>query len=247
MQAALLRESSARSQAAVWHSTAMRNAWIKERLQQLGKTQAGLGRHLDLPRSRVSEMIKGGREIQTDEVGRLAGFLELSENEVLRRSEGAKTVVTPYQRIRIDRFVQGGYWCSDNTLPESEVVDIYLPPIEAPSAQVYGLRVKGNSMDQEYPDGSIVFCVPVEHLPRALQSGDHVVVERRQHDEMEATVKELQQAADGTWWLVPRSTDPRHQTALPLEADGERYDDGSAAPVAVTGLVVYDLRRRATW
>lgn len=247
MQAVMLRESFASSQPQPWQCPGMRNRWIKERLVELSKTQADLARHLGLPRSRINEMIKGEREIQTDEVGRVAAFLQLTESEVLRRSEGAKTVVTPYQRVRIDRFVQGGYWCSDNVLPEDEIADIYLPPIEAPSSNIYGLRVKGNSMDQEYPDGSIVFCVPVEQLPRELEHGDHVVVERRNHDEMEATVKELQQAADGTWWLVPRSTDPRHQSSIPLNSDVERYDDGSTPPLAITGIVVYDLRRRARW
>ena len=58
--------------------------WIESRLSELGKTKAELARHLDLPFARVSEVIKGKRELKSVEILPIAQFLELDPTLVLQ-------------------------------------------------------------------------------------------------------------------------------------------------------------------
>lgn len=232
-----------------WHSARMKRDWIKRRLDELHKTQAGLARHLGLAPPRISEMIRGTRDIQSDEWVPLASYLELRVEELLALSAGQSFVNQRPRTIRVGGFVQAGAWVETNDLPESEVFDITMPPYAPAGRKVYGLLVRGPSMNLVYPEGSIVFCVPAHDLPetRGFQSGDHVVVERLSvdlPDMMEATLKEYRVAEDGSQWLVPKSSDPRFQSPIELTPTAERFDDGGAEPLRIIGLVVGSFNPR---
>ena len=97
-------------------------------------------------------------------------------------------------------------------------------------------RVHGNSMDLAgIPDGSIILCVDVHRLSD-LESGDIVVVERREGHLVERTCKQLV-ATGGRAELWPRSSDPKHKAPIIIPDSCENEtDDG--LEVAVIGLVV---------
>lgn len=106
--------------------------------------------------------------------------------------------------------------------------------IEAPLGARFGLRVTGESMNEIYPNGTILDCV------HCINSGDDqftsgqrvIVIRRRWHGEVEATVKEYRETSDGRW-LVPRSNNPAFQQPISL--------DGSADPdieeIAIVAVV----------
>lgn len=50
-------------------------AWIKQRLSDLGLPQYAIGEHLGLPKSRVSEIVKGRRRVTVRELHKLAELL----------------------------------------------------------------------------------------------------------------------------------------------------------------------------
>lgn len=212
-------------------------------LRDVSKSQAALARHLGVAPSRIAEVKKGVRQVQPNEWLPMAQFLKISVEDLHRLFNGIQTLNHSSLSIRVSQFVQAGAWVETHELPESEVVDVTLPPASFPGKTIYGLKVKGNSMSAVYPDGSIVFCIPSYELPedRGFKHGDHVVVERA-HAELpdvtEATLKEYHVADDGTVWLVPRSTDPRYQEPIEVPQNGVRFDDGGIEPLRITGLVV---------
>jgi SOS-response transcriptional repressor LexA len=66
-----------------------------------------------------------------------------------------------------------------------------------PVQQRFGLRVSGDSMNQVYPDGTILECI--EYDGRDIESGKRVIVQRTKVDgSVEATVKELVRDPDGS-------------------------------------------------
>lgn len=61
--------------------------WIDKRLKELGETKSGLGRHLELPFARISEIISGKRDIKASEVIPISDFLRLSPLAILNLIE----------------------------------------------------------------------------------------------------------------------------------------------------------------
>lgn len=107
--------------------------------------------------------------------------------------------------------------------------------VDALTEHRFGLRVVGDSMDQIYPEGTIVECVSV--FGRAeIASGKKVVIVRKRVDELvEATVKELVEI-NGKMWARPKSSNPVHQ-AFDLSNPGE-----GIASIRIAAVVVSSVR-----
>lgn len=109
--------------------------------------------------------------------------------------------------------------------------------VKAPVKDRFGLRVVGGSMNEIYPEGSIVECVRY-HGGEPIESGRRVVVQRERIDgSLETTVKELIRTDDGNEWLRPRSTNP---SFLPFR--GDRPDDPDIVRVEIIAVVVGSYR-----
>lgn len=86
-------------------------------------------------------------------------------------------------------------------------------------------------------DGDYVVCVPYFDARRYPTQDDVVVVERRRGPTIERTVKQLALTAEGCE-LWPRSHDPRFQTPLAVNRQGEGAEsDGTT--IEITGLVIF--------
>lgn len=64
----------------------MDTIWFHQALERAGHTQADLSRHLGLPPSAVSRMLRGERQMKLLEAVQTAQFLGVSQEEVLRRA-----------------------------------------------------------------------------------------------------------------------------------------------------------------
>src|SRR5205807_10658666 len=71
----------------------MDTAWFLSQLDRAGLSQADLARHLRLAPSAVSRMMKGERQMKLLEAVQIAGFLGVSQEEVLRHA--GDTTVPP--------------------------------------------------------------------------------------------------------------------------------------------------------
>ncbi len=72
----------------------MDGSWFHQALERVNATQADLARHLRLAPSAVSRMMKGERQMKLLEAVQIAGFLGVSQEEVLRHA-GDTTVPPP--------------------------------------------------------------------------------------------------------------------------------------------------------
>ena len=140
------------------------------------------------------------------------------------------------QAIVIGR-VQAGNWQKAVTFideADTSIVPCVLPPHIASKgtrAPVFGLSVKGDSMDKVFPEGSVLICLPLYEMSGKIKDGDYVVVHRIDPDGLyEATCKQYR-LVDGEMWLAPRSNNPSH---MPI--NGKNTDNGvQVEVVAVVG------------
>lgn len=134
--------------------------------------------------------------------------------------------------------IQAGTWLDmsivDDDPEQREVIPVARDP-RFPYAKQYGLRVKGDSMDLEFPDGSYVSVVDFADSGLSIRAGLIVHVERRSGHLVEATLKVIDHASDGEMLLAPRSSNPKHQ---PLRLDGD-----DATEIVICGVVTGSYRR----
>lgn len=100
-----------------------------------------------------------------------------------------------------------------------------------PKARRTALLVRGDSMDELYPDGSYVIFVRFDEIATRPRPGNKIVLLRHRQGLVEATIKIFSKDAGGKSWLVPKSSNPKY-TAIALDEP----DEGVSAEVM--GLVV---------
>ncbi|PZP12606.1 MAG: hypothetical protein DI607_09345 [Sphingomonas hengshuiensis] len=224
--------------------TLPKHAWIKQRLTELGKSQSSLGVALGVDRSAVTLMIKGTRQIKGHEIGIIARHLELSEQEVVARlgSDPAEAASRPFLRpanvsgINVRGAVQAGVWKESLEWDEGEWYSAPMPSEDPryPGIPLFGLEVRGPSMNKVFPHGTILACIHLIHHPVHVEPGRYVIAEQvNDRGEFESTVKQLRLDENGVTWLWPCSDDPMYQT--PLKVNG-----GTAC--RITALVVRSSR-----
>lgn len=127
----------------------------------------------------------------------------------------------PIVGLEVVSAVQAGNWFEVTTLDETDEPEILPVARDArfPRARQYALKVRGDSMDQEYPDGTYVTCVDFWDSGVPLRPGLIVHVERQRAGGqlVEITVKAIEHA-EGKLWLAPRSSNPKW-TRVPVDSD----------------------------
>jgi len=141
--------------------------------------------------------------------------------------------------------VQAGVLKAAVEWPKSAQFEVKVP-IEAPYDRVntFGLRVVGPSMNQVFPDGTIVVCAKIYDLGPFFEipSGKYVVVTRKtMTGDIEATIKEFVRDENGVAWLWPRSNHPEFQT--PIRAQDLAFSDDNDE-VVIWAQVIADYRTR---
>jgi len=208
--------------------------WLEEKFREIkqrdkSKTKMRLAKELKIAPARITEIIKGERAIQSDEIRQMAKFLEISEQQLLDRlSDGPLRSVT-LGVIMVKGTVEAGGWREAIVWPEA---DWRPAPIAAdaryPEARQYGLEVHGPSMDKIYPPGTVLVCVGVFDYRKDPEPLQNVIVQRRGADgRLEITVKELRKDGAGKYWLWPRSKHPEFQQpwAIPSLDPFDENDD----------------------
>lgn len=148
------------------------------------------------------------------------------------------TAVSGHRTIEVIAVVEAGIWREAVEIPEDERQTLprpHLPGFE--HAEVFALEVRGQSMNSVYADGSIAYFVKPEVLTPI--DGHIVVVVSRRGDLYETTLKELGRDQRNRVALLPRSSDPRHQTPIYPSKTG-------AESVEIIGVAIGKFEMLAT-
>lgn len=136
-------------------------------------------------------------------------------------------------QLIVKTAVKAGAWRSAFELPEKERETLPFPLTdEERRAGVYGAKVLEPGAELLFPEGTILVCWPAEKWSRPIAAGLRVILQAIQGAKMELTARDVQRAADGTFWLTERSTDPEYHRNL-------RFEGGELAKQWRVGAVRY--------
>lgn len=194
----------------------MRERALRQRLKYLGKSNRGLAQLLGIPDARITEILNGKREIQVTELPRIAAYLEWTLPQLLNsigisNPDGSSPVGYLKGVVQAGHWMESAYWSEDRWVAQELPI-----PAQFKGMDPFWLRVAGDSMDEVFPDGTMILCVGTSALDREPKSGERVIVERVDASgHTEVTVKEYRE--DGPRkWLVARSTKPEFAGAIEL-------------------------------
>jgi SOS-response transcriptional repressor LexA len=165
-------------------------------------------------------------------VGRGNPQVTVEDIMALTGPKGLSYAASPpgFRQVRVIGLVEAGVWREAVELaPEDQ--EVFPMPVMAgfESAEVFGLRVNGPSMNKLFADGSIACCARVPGAEPMLD--DIVVVVARRGPLYETTLKQLGKDRRGRTALYPRSTDPRFQAPV-------YPDEVGAESVEIIGVVI---------
>lgn len=166
--------------------------------------QADVARQLAIAPARISEVRKGTRRIQPDEMPKLAALLGMRQQDV--NTSG----VLSYAKIPHWGKVAQGIWLEQATSePDGDFVIYDQLDGEIPTADLFAVTPEGTSMNLRFAPGTRLICRRVSFGDGGFQSGSYVIVERTNHDLREMTCKRVEVDQDGVFWLHSESSDPR--------------------------------------
>lgn len=214
---------------------------VKARMDELGLNAYQTAKKAGLGDSFVRDILRGKtRSPSSENLAKLARALETTSDwlimaDVSGRPSGA---IEPVELVGLSvvGVIQAGTWLDRSIVDEEgerEVIPVALDP-RFPHARQYGLRVAGDSMDLEYPDGSYVSCVDFFDAGITVRDGLTVHVERHNGPLVEVTLKTIG-TIDGKMMLCPRSSNPKH---VPIALDGD-----GGTEILIRGVVTGSYRR----
>ena len=180
-----------------------------------GKTQADVAAAMGVTRTTYNKWENGRNEPSLDIVARLAEYF----GETVDFLTGKVTPPTKLIRVPVLGNVAAGIPISAVTdIIDYEEVDEHL----AGAGELFGLRIRGQSMEPRIMDGDIV----IVRQQQAANNGDTCVVLVNGE---EATVKRIKKEAAGLW-LLPNN--PSYEPMFFTAAEVEQL------PVRIIGKVV---------
>jgi len=194
--------------------------------------EPGKSKHIEMDHERA---VQFARKFKCNWVWLLTGadtpFANLESEFAVTPQAGAVRMVPLVGEVRAGAFLS-----ITESFEPRETFAYYDPQYDR--ADLFALRVAGNSMNLEYPDGSIVVCAPA--VQSGVFEGDHVILQIRDTlGRAETTLKEVRMNGDQVeFW--PRSNDPAHQTPFTPPPQTEHTD----VDWEVTGIVISTITKR---
>lgn len=182
-------------------------AEIRRLRKENGFSQAALAERLGVEQPTVQRWETGKREPSLDFIDKMAQVFGVAVGELV----GDQSFIALGPRLFVKGVVSAGAWRDTVMLPEDEWQEFTgRPGVNADSHHRFGLVVEGDSMNEIYPEGTILECVSVFGHAEALPGKRVIVARMNKAGRYETTCKELVEQ-DSELWLVPRSTNPAHR------------------------------------
>lgn len=201
--------------------------------KQADMTQAELAKQVGVHQATVSKWEMGDDIPGGDTLTTLASLLGVHPNEIT--GAGVDPKAPTGRKVQVIGEIAAGEWAETHEIADPFYTTVPGLPSRFDKVALQGFRVKGDSMNKLYPDGSIVYVAPINAVSGWPRSGQVVMVMHHKHGESEATLKEYVVDEHGKW-LFPRSNHPAHQA--PVDYKAKRGPDEE---VVITGVVVAAL------
>lgn len=229
----------------------MKQTWIVDRLEELGRTQAELARFMKMPPPRISEIISGRRKIQIEEFPLLIEFLGVGGAEAMKNiARRAELTIADYAAepaLPKPRPIEPIEFAGDSYTPIPEY-DIRLSGGSAalnagtvPSHH-YLFRTRSlQNLTDASPDLLAVIQVSGDGMEPTLRQGDDVLIDRRQtHIGTDGIYVYAQ--ANSHELLVKRFQRSAKSKFITIRSDNPNYDIETGVSdddISVVGRVIW--------
>lgn len=215
--------------------------WIKASLKERNCKLKDVAEALGITPPRVTDIIKGKREVQADEIIPLAELLNLSPKSLLKSLEDGKRTVladTAVATIPITGLLFGDGRLVANPANET-VQEVPVPPGLSNGDGLHCFIMGDNSMAREIKQGDIIITAdPRTHFYPMTPGGIFLI--RRGKDKL--ALRQMVTAEGGETWLVPVPEHPNPAfeswrfSVLPqmLEATAARGTESSLSKTVYT-------------
>lgn len=128
--------------------------------------------------------------------------------------EPSDTVGQPQRPIQIRSIAAAGLMQASADLPprrQKQLVTTLPPQMYAQG--VFAVEVDAPGAELIYPEGTVLFCIPIQSYEGEITDGKRLILQRIHGDKVEVTVREVKIDANEAWlWL--RSTHPEYQSPV---------------------------------
>lgn len=181
-----------------------------------------------------------------DYAGKLGvSYIWLLHGDVAYDDPAEARALAPDRRVAIVGLAEAGQWAeaeNGDQRAQDDAERIPVEPIDGfPAEAQYAIRVRGESVNELARDGSVVLCVSIHAWPGGgapeTLHGRLVHVERLHPSGfIETTLKVVDAPRGKQARLLPRSSDPRHQSAIEINA-------ADGVEVLIRGVAVAKFER----
>lgn len=209
---------------------------LKKFRDRLGLTLEDMAERSGFSVSQLSRWESGNNNIPSERLPALAQHYQCRIADIFEEEDSPFEALGPTLYVKGD--VQAGLWKSAWEVDEDEW-ERYTgrADISVPLRERFGLRVRGESMNEVYPEGTILDCVAYDGED-LIPNGKRVIVQRiRNGDETETTVKEYYRDADGIEWLVPRSRNPALQSSFRADQEEDGVSEARIIAIVVAAII----------
>lgn len=205
---------------------------VRELREARGWSQSDLAEKIDVHWQTISRIENARTRIMAKRERAISEVFGVAPDDLYIRDP-----MSGLRVVRVQQNVQAGAYAESNLWSDDEGYDVVVPIDEKLNGlKLYGTEVRGSSMDKLYPEGTVLVYTSIFETSESFEAGKRYIVERERTDGLrESTVKTLQKDADGHFWLVPESTDPRWVSIPANGASGES--------VRIVGRVQYSVKR----
>ena len=196
-----------------------------------GLTQRQVADAIPLSLPNYNRLENGHTKLNTERMQRLAAIFNCDPLELITEHHPTRTVP-------VRAYVEAGSWSESWEWEKEDWYEVAVPDDpDLRKYKLFGAETRGPSMNRRYPEGTVLIFTDAIETEEDIEVGKRYIVECERSDGMrEATVKTLIADEQGKLWLMPESTDPRHQQ--PLEVGGNEGDT-----IRILGRVRYTVQR----
>ena len=216
----------------LWHDN------LEQRIKDTGMSLMSFSAKAGVEYSSLRKALRGNRDVQVSTLTAICKTLGVTIDEVINSTViKAKTSKIAF----IVGQVAAGMWFEGKSVEQEPIGQVMCVNGRWSDYTQIAYEVVGDSMDQiGISDGSIIITVEYWKARDKIQDNDIVVVERRNGDLTERTVKVVSIHAE-EYWLEPRSSNQRWKNThivVPREYNDTTDAHFSKQNIEITGLVI---------
>ena len=201
--------------------------WIKQRLKGRGHKLKDVALALQTTPPRITDILKGNREVQSNEVMPLAELLGISAASLLKSLSAQQLTIDPTQAAGLQLPLLGQLTGTGHVLPlgnDATLRQVAAPP-DIETTEGFCCYLMGDtSMEQEIKKGSIIIAAdPRKHF-FPMTPGSIFLIKRPdfliKRPENDLLIRQYHQTDNGENWLIPLPDKPNPAFSnLPLDLD----------------------------